>query len=376
MHIVDTTLFFAPSSGGVKRYLLAKHGFLQGTRGIRHTIVVPGRGPAVGEGTGIVHVPSPRIPWGHGYRLPLRMSAWADALCALQPDVIEAGDPYHIAWAALEAARRLDIPAVAFAHSDLPRVLAMRLGETAGKLADAYISRLYSRFELVTAPSRTIARRLWSAGVERVAVQPLGVDTELFHPGRRDPALRAELGLPEDTRLLIYAGRLSAEKHIPLLPQAARLLGPPYHLLIVGGDRRRREPGVTWLPYEQDSARLARLVASCDALVHAGEHETFGLVFIEAMACGLPVVGVRSGAVPEIVDEAVGRIAEPRSVASLVQAVRALFAADHRAMGEQARRKVESVHGWEPIFRQQLSRYVSLVRRMPVRQRLALGAGL
>ncbi|HXC38321.1 MAG TPA: glycosyltransferase family 1 protein [Burkholderiales bacterium] len=375
MHIVDTTLFFAPSSGGVKRYLLAKHAFLRDTRGVRHTIVVPGGG-AIPEQTGIVQVPSPRIPFGHGYRLPLSTSAWADALCALQPDVIEAGDPYHIAWAALDAARRLDIPAVAFAHSDLPRVVAMRLGATAGKLADGYIRRLYSRFELVTAPSRTIARRLWSAGVDRVAVQPLGVDTALFHPGRRDPALRSELGLPSDTRLLIYAGRLSAEKHIPLLPQAARLLGPPYHLLIVGGDRRRREPGVTWLPYEQDTARLARLVASCDALVHAGEHETFGLVFIEAMACGLPVVGVRSGAVPEIVDDAVGRVAEPRSVASLVQAVRSLFAADPRAMGEHARRKVESTRGWEPIFRHQLSQYVKLVRRMPVRQKLALGVGL
>jgi predicted deacetylase len=48
---------------------------------------------------------------------------------------------------------------------------------------------------------------------------------------------------------------------------------------------------------------LARLIASCDALVHAGEHETFGLVFLEAMACGIPVIGARSGAVPELVDD-------------------------------------------------------------------------
>jgi alpha-1,6-mannosyltransferase len=362
MHIVDTTLFFAPSSGGVKRYLLAKHEFLARQKGVLHTIVIPGGSETVRAG--IVSLSSPRIPFGHGYRLPLSLVRWADALCRLEPDVIEAGDPYHLAWAALAAARRLEIPAVAFAHSDLPRMLGMRLGRPGVVLSELYLRRLYGGFDLILAPSATIAARLRGMGIKRVALQPLGVDTVLFQPGRADAGLRTELCLPDETRLLIYAGRLSAEKHVPLLACAAELLGAPYHLLVVGGTQfRRASPRVTWLPYQQDTIRLARLIASCDALVHAGEHETFGLVFLEAMACGLPVVGVRSGAVPEIVDPAVGRVAEARDAASLANAVRNLFAADWRAMGALARRRVEAHHGWEPLFRRQLVQYASLVHR-------------
>jgi len=112
MHIVDTTLFFAPASGGVKRYLLAKHQFLASQRGIKHTIVVPG--PATrAPSPGVVTVASPPIPGGHGYRLPLNMRHWSGVICDLKPDLIEAGDPYHLAWAALQAARRLDVPPVA-----------------------------------------------------------------------------------------------------------------------------------------------------------------------------------------------------------------------------------------------------------------------
>ena len=362
MHIVDTTLFFAPSSGGVKRYLLAKHDYLKRQKGVRHTIVVPGSAherPAAG----VVVVTSPRIPWGHGYRVPLSINDWADVLCALEPDVIEAGDPYHLAWSALEAAQRLDVPAIAFAHSDLPRVMAMHLGTAAGALANIYLRKLYNRFALITAPSRTIASRLHEMGIERVAVQPLGVDTQLFHPSRRDPSFKAELGLAPDARVLMYAGRLSAEKRIPILGEMAAALGAPYHVVIVGGTEKKRvSPHLTYLPYEQDTARLARLLASADALVHAGEHETFGLVFLEAMACGRPVIGVRSGAIPEIIDNSVGRVAEPYTVEQIAGAVRDLFADDVEALGRCARRTVEQKYAWEPVFRQQLARYAHLVQ--------------
>ena len=366
MHIVDTTLFFAPHSGGVKRYLLTKQRFLAAQSGVRHTIVVPGSG----KGTinpGLVELSSPAIPFGNGYRIPIALGTWSDALCALRPDVIEAGDPYHVAWAALHAADRLGVPAVAFVHSDLSRLLGARFGEIARAGVDAYLRKLYGRFDLVMAPSQTVATRLRGLDLEPVVVQPLGVDTALFHPSRRDPMLRAELGLRADTRLLIYAGRISAEKRVPLIQRAVEKLGPPYHLLVVGGNERRRlSPQQTLLPYEQDTARLTRLLASCDALIHAGDHETFGLVFLEAMACGRPVIGVRSGGVTEIVDDSVGRIAEPGSVESLAEAVCALYKSDIEALGKQARDRVERRYSWERTLTQQLARYAHLIRHNEV----------
>ena len=360
MHIVDTTLFFAPHSGGVKRYLLAKRRYCAATRGIRHTLVVPGPRRAASE-RDVVSIAAPRIPCGGGYRLPLRPRAWRDALVALAPDLIEAGDPYHLAWSALAAADRLGVPAVAFAHSHLAQMAALRLGRAAGRVADAYVRRLYARFDAVLAPSRCVAAHLRAIGVERVALQPLGVDAAVFHPGARDPALRRRLALPDDTRLLVFAGRMAREKSVERLCAAVAGLGAPYHLLLVGARERRRDcERVTELPYQQDATRVARLLASADALLHAGEQETFGLVALEAMACGRPVVGVAAGAIGELVDDSVGRLAQPGSVASLQQAIASLYEDDIARLGAQARARVEGAYAWERVFAAQFALYAQL----------------
>jgi alpha-1,6-mannosyltransferase len=140
-------------------------------------------------------------------------------------------------------------------------------------------------------------------------------------------------------------------------------LGAPYHLLLVGGARREvLAPNVTMLPYEQDPARLARLLASSDVLIHAGRHETFGMVLVEAMACAVPVVAVRAGAVTEIVNPKVGRIATPDDARSLADAVRSIFASDRNAMGAFARAHAERDYLWENTLPRLVQRYVDLAR--------------
>jgi alpha-1,6-mannosyltransferase len=363
MHVADVTLFFAPHSGGVKRYLLAKHRHYQRQPGLRHSLLVPGARD--GEIAPDIHtLASPRIPFGGGYRLPLWPARFRRALCELAPDLIEAGDPYQLAFAALDAADALGVPAVAFAHSDLPRLLAGRCGRLVGAAADRYLRSLYNRFDLVLAPSRAVAQRLADGGVERIVVQPLGVDGEVFHPARHDPALRAELGLPADTRLLIFAGRMAREKQIPLLLETFAALGARHHLLLVGGERRAAlRANVTVLPYEQDGVRLARLLASADALVHAGVHETFGLIVLEAMACGRPVIGIRGGALAELIDADTGVLAERSDAIALGRAIAALYERDRQAMGRAARRRVEQTYAWSRTFAQQIERYLHLSRR-------------
>jgi len=362
MHIADVTLFFAPHSGGVKRYLLAKHRHLNLVQGVRHTLIVPG--PRDAEvSPGVIELRSTPTPWRGGYRIPLRFWRWRALLNELAPDVIEAGDPYHLAWTVLGAARDLDIPAVAFAHSDLSRVLAHHVAPVAGTVTDWYLRHLYARFDLVLAPSHAIAERLTANGVQNVLVQSLGVDGDAFHPSRFDPMLRAELGLAPETRLLVFAGRMAPEKQIPVLIEALAHLGDAYHLMLVGGETRQRaSSNVTVLPYEQDSARLARLLAGADALVHAGVHETFGLIVIEAMACGRPVVAVRSGALTELVGDDVGVLAESSDPRVFANAIEKLYARDWRAMGRRARAKVEKGYTWKSTFALQLERYAHLTR--------------
>ncbi len=364
-HLVDTTMLFAPKSGGVKRYLLAKRAWIAEHRpDLRHTLVVPGD-TTRDNGRGVVTLAATPLPFGDGYRWPASTKKWADRLCALRPTVIEAGDPYAPGRAALDAGERLGVPVVGFCHSDPAALARLHLGEWAELPVQRRWARLFRRFDQVVAPSRHIAERLAYAGVPGVRVQPLGVDTELFHPARADPArVRRELGVPTQARLLVFAGRPAREKNIDVLLEAVARLGPDFHLLLIGaGAQARPQSNATYLDYVADPRGVARLLASCDAFVHANHQEPFGLVALEALACGLPLVGVASGGIAEIVDDSVGQLAPHATAASLAEAVEALFRRDWVAVGAAARARAVERYGWDATFRGLTGLYGELTGR-------------
>jgi alpha-1,6-mannosyltransferase len=375
MHLVDTTLFYSPTSGGVKRYLSAKHNWLITRTSWQHTIVVPGREMRFERGN-VCTLPGYPVPGTFNYRLPLNPVRWTRLLDSLEPTLLEAGDGFHPAWCAWVVAQRRGIPVAGFYHSNLPDLAGRRFaGAFTGPVLRRYLRYLYERLDVVFAPSRTMCAYLRDLGVSQVRHQPLGVDTRIFSPSRRGDTLRGELGLSAGTRLLVYAGRFAQEKNLPLLLKAFARLGPLYHLLLIGGECRARPAvNVTMLPYRRDSLELAHWLASADALVHAGTKETFGLVVLEAMACGLPVVTARAGAFPEFVDERVGMLAEPGSDASMAEAIVALYERDLHALGATARERVLKHFTWEHAFQAQSAAYASLLgeRRLPLSEAQAL----
>jgi alpha-1,6-mannosyltransferase len=377
MHVVDATLFFSPTSGGVKRYLLAKHEWMRAHTNWRHSLVVPGESPSHAPGE-ISTVAGGRVPGAFNYRLPLNPLRWSRAIEALEPDLIEVGDVFHPAWAASRVARRRGIPLIAFYHSNFPQLAGRRLGSSVQKLIEWYVRRTYERCELVLAPSRHTCDYLHSIGVTHATCQPLGVDVDTFHPRRRERDLVMELGLPRGTRLLAFAGRFSAEKNIPVLVEAMRRLGDRHHLLLIGGDQSRRDGNVTRIPYCRDNRQLAGYLASVDAFVHAGLHETFGLVVLEAMACGRPVVAMRAGALPELIDGSAGVLAEPHAdpelmAASLAGAIDSLYQRDLEALGAAARRHVETHYSWTRALQALMTRYQAAVN---ARRRVAVETAL
>ena len=360
MHLVDVTLFYSPTSGGVKRYLNAKHQWLTTHTSALHTILVPGEQTLLQPG-GVSTLAGGKVPGTFNYRLPLNTSRWIDLLDALEPDAIEVGDAFHTAWAAWRVAQRRGIPLVAFYHSNLPQLVGRRYGATLERGVARYVRWLYSRFDCVFAPSRFMCDYLDSIGVANTALQPLGVDSDVFHPARRTRDLRAELGLPRESRLLVYAGRFSDEKNIGVLQDAFDRLGDPYYLLLIGGaERRARSRNVLAIPYRRDSAELATWLASADALVHAGTEETFGLVILEAMACARPVVATRASAVPELVSDDVGVLARPHDAGSLAEAIVSLYERDLDALGRAARHRVLERFTWTRALSAQLATYASL----------------
>ncbi|MBV8852836.1 MAG: glycosyltransferase [Sinobacteraceae bacterium] len=361
MHLVDTTLFYSPTSGGVKRYLDAKHAWLQANTSWEHTIVVPGAQDRCQPGE-ICTLAGRKIPRSFNYRLPLNPRRWSALLMQLRPNLIEAGDAFHPAWCAAHVGQRLGIPVAAFYHSNLPQIIGRRVGSLSERVLQRYIRTLYNRLDVVFAPSRLMCAYLNDLGVPNTLHQPLGVDPAVFCPERRTENLRSRLGLPPGTRVLVYAGRFASEKNLQVLFDAFAQLGRPYHLLLIGGEREeRRADNVSALPYQRDSLQLAKWLASADALVHAGTKETFGLVFLEAMACGRPVVAARAAAIPEFIDESVGMLAEPDSATSMAEAIAALYERDLPALGAAARARVLQRFTWDQAFRTQITAYAMLI---------------
>ncbi len=362
-HLIDTTMMYAPQSGGVKRYLMAKRAWLARRRpDIRHTLVVPGARTHV-EAEGLVTVAATRLPFGNGYRMPASPSKWDNVLRLMEPDVIEAGDIFVPGHAALNAGDALGVPVVGFCHTDAAALAALHFGEWAEAPTFSFWAQAYQRFDHVVAPSRHMAARLADAGVHRLSIQQLGVDTDLFRPDRgdRDKLLR-RLGLSADTRLLVFAGRPAREKNIESMVAAVERLGAPYKLLLVGaGKDMTWSPSVVSLDFERDPVRLAALLASCDAALHANENEIFGLFVLEAMAAGLPVIGARRGGVGELIDTQVGQPAETVEPAGLAAAIEALFARDTAEVGRAARRRAETRHGWDATFEALTRLYGGLV---------------
>ena len=183
-----------------------------------------------------------------------------------------------------------------------------------------------------------------STGYPSERIVPLGhpVDTDRFSPGAAQDTLRKELGM-ENARLMLFVGRLAPNKRVPVIIDALHHLSdlqPPVHAVIVGDDgdayeteacrcrERARELGVAdrlHLLGRLDDETLVKLYRSADLLVMPSRHEGFCIPVLEAIACGLPVVAARAGALPETVGGA-GLLFSPDDSADLARQVRRVVA--------------------------------------------------
>jgi alpha-1,6-mannosyltransferase len=347
-HLVDTTMFWSPVGGGVGRYLRDKRRWLNAHMTWRHTLVV------TGGGADAIRVRGLPLPFSGGYRFPVERSRAARQLASLAPDLIEVGDPYRLAWAALDAAQMRGIPAVAFCHSNIMEVAARSLGVRARSLAERYARHVYRSFDAVLAGSRWMATELRDLGLDNVVHQPLGVDLSTFNPAQRDDAWRRRLAIPDGTTVLIYTGRFALEKNTATLGALVDRLGAGFVLVAIGaGPNPPRGARVRTLPYQDDPAALATALASADVFVHAGEQETFGLAPLESLACGTPVVmPARAGLVDLLDGRAAIGVSRPTPEA-LAEAVRELLTHDRDPLQHAAvaiARAFDATRAFERLF--------------------------
>ncbi len=222
------------------------------------------------------------------------------------------------------------------------------------------------------------AHLVWYYGArsERVAVIPCGVDTELFQP--MDPAKAKDLlELPPDP-LLLYVGRLTPIKGLDTLLEAMVAVPEPADLLVVGGEHDERDGGhaaalraqVAALGLDrrvrflraQPQRRLRLFYAAADVTVMPSHYESFGMVALEAMACGSPVVATRVGGLATTVQDGVtGRLVPEGDPAALAAAITPLLgSAEGRRLGQQATRWAAE-HRW-PCVAEAVCRLYSELR--------------
>ncbi|WP_374562738.1 glycosyltransferase [Ideonella sp.] len=372
-HLLDATMLWAREAcGGVRRAISTKRAMLV-AQGWRHTLVAPGvRGPDMVDVGGVP------LPLSGGYRCVWNRAQATRLIEKAEPEIIESSDPFTLAWAALDAARALQVPSVAFCHSNLPALAAHWAGNRcatawpgrwAERQAQRYLARVYAGFDMVLAPSRAMTDTLHDLGVRHAQHQPLGVDCAVFNPAAADPAwrraLERRLQLPPGTRLLVYIGRFAAEKHLDLLSRAVELLGPKHVLLAVGsGPRPPKGRQVIVLKPQFHSGRLARLLASCDAFVHAGDQETFGLAALEAMACGTPLVASAAAGLGELAD-GVAITMTSRRPGDWAEAMRAALAGRDGDLAGRALARARE-HDWKRVLDGLSQRYLHLLQRGPL----------
>jgi alpha-1,6-mannosyltransferase len=373
--ICDLTQFYSPVSGGVKRYVAEKVRYMRThCPGDEHVLIIPGEKDSVETGrvSRLYTIRSPLVSKTSRYRVLLRLEAVERILEKERPDLIESGDPYQVAWKAVYSGAALGIPVIGFYHSHFPeaylRSVQKFLGVTATEfvldLAKRYIRKLYNRFERTLVPSPALGDVLESWGVRNVFETDLGVNTEVFRlrtEGVEDE--RRRLGIPNGPKLLLYVGRLAFEKNTQTLFNALELLAQRnpgrYHLLVVGDGLQRpelaalmqRHPGtVTHLPYCKDSELLARIYRAADLFVHPGVQETFGLVALEAQACGTPVLGVRGSYMDRIIHHPQIHWAAANSASALAGAIHEICKEDLPALGREAAQTVSARYSWEQVF--------------------------
>lgn len=356
-HVMDVTMFWGEHSGGIRQYVLAKQAWISRTPTWQHTLAAPNV-----AGLDAVPVTGVPLPGTGGYRLPLWTAGLAGRIQAAGPDLIEIGDPFFLSTAAFTAARSLQIPVFGFCHSNVV-ALAMRWGGArVAALAQKYLRRIYGQCDLVLAPSQDMVDKLRAWGLERVCLQRLGVDTGVFRPDCREPGWRQDLGLPSEVRVLVYAGRFAPEKNLHVLTGAVERLGPACVLVCIGdGPRPPSGSHVIRLPFTNDRGALARMLASADAFVHAGDQETFGLSVLEALACGCPVVCRGAAGLAELIDERVGHIVDSNEPSDFAQAIWTTLCRDREAMSREARKRA-LLYSWNSLLPELFGRYEALLQ--------------
>jgi glycosyltransferase involved in cell wall biosynthesis len=327
--------------------------------------------PPMGE---IVSIPAVPIPRRAEYRFPLMIppSVRRD-IRAFRPNIFHVASPDVLGHRAVSLARKLDRPVVASVHTRFETYMRYYGLAFLEPLVEALLRRFYRRCDAIFAPSDSMAQLLRDQRMNyNVGIWTRGIDTEIFHPGRRDPEWRRSFGVQDDVPVVGFVGRLVMEKGLDVFSDTVDCLEQRqirHKVLIVGeGPARQwfeeRLPNAVFAGF-QAGPDLGRAVASMDMLFNPSVTETFGNVTLEAMACALPVVAaIATGSLSLVTDGVTGRLVRPGAINAFADAL-AGYCRDEgaRQTAGLAGLDVSRRYGWDQVNEALVEGYLRTIRQ-------------
>ncbi len=354
MKIALFTETFLPKVDGIVTRLKHTVDYLQRS-GNEVIVIAPNGGIKEYKGSkihGMFSVPFPLYP---ELRLAIPRPAIRGILEDFQPDLIHVVNPAFIGISGVYYAKVMNIPLVASYHTHLPKYLQhYGLAALEGLLWEL-LKSFHNQALLNLCTSTAMMSELTAHGIERVDLWQRGVDTEMFRPSVASEKTRFRLsqGNP-DSPLLLYVGRLSAEKEIERIKPILESI-PNARLALVGDGPHRQnlEKHFANTPTHfvgyLHGMELASAFASADAFILPSRTETLGLVLLEAMAAGCPVIAANSGGITDIVTDGVnGYMFDPSDENGAIKATQKLLAMgdELETLRQNARQEAE-LWGWE-----------------------------
>lgn len=359
MRIAMFTEVFLPKIDGVVTRVTRT---LEQLADLGHEVLLfaPGDPPATYAGFEVVRVRGmsfrpvyPEIKFG------LPTPAIARRMAAFEPDVVHAVNPVWLSAYGVLSARRRDLPLVASFHTNVPDyTVSLGIGWVR-RPAERWIRLLHNQAEVNLCTSAPMVEQAAAAGIRDVELWPKAVDTVGYRPERRTDRMRELLsGDHPHAPLVVYVGRMSREKDLDRLVGIMAHLRervPGARLAMVGSGPHREElermldPAWTTFTGYLSGPELAEAFASGDVFVFPSTTETLGLVALESMASGVPVVGARAGGIPFVIDDgATGYLVDPADGDESWAQRLATLLADRQlrtGMGAAARAEAER-HSW------------------------------
>jgi len=336
--------------------------------------------PSTYMGAKVIGVSAMPLPLYPELKLGLPGPAVSDALDNFQPDLVHVVNPAVLGLGGIWLAKTNNIPLIASYHTHLPKYLEHYGMGMLEPLLWELLKAAHNQAVLNLCTSTAMVKELSEKGIQHTALWQRGVDTETFRPElRKDEMRRRLLGkFNDEGALLIYVGRLSAEKQIERIKPVLQAL-PHARLALVGDGPHRQQLEKTFENTATNfvgylsGEELASAYASGDAFLFPSSTETLGLVLLEAMAAGCPVIGANRGGIPDIITDGVnGCMFDPdgknKGSESLIQATQRLLSNDleHQLMRKAAREEAEK-WGWASATEQLRSYYRQILTQESIK---------